>query len=119
MNKIYMMLDEKKDFALVKIGFASNLMIRVYQYTTHNPLTECISVIDTMAKSKRNVEKMFHEEIEKMGLEFVKAKIDGKKTEWFKVEYDSQLYKDIKTKGLNAFKCGKNRKNLGTYILVK
>ena len=119
MNTIYMMMDEKRHFALVKIGFTSNLESRIYQYTTHNPLIECISVVNTMEKSKRKVEKMFHEEVEKMGLEFVTAVIDGKTTEWFKVDYNSQLYTDIREKGLNAFKSGKSRKNLGTFVLVK
>ena len=115
MNKVYLMMDEKKDYALFKVGFASNLSQRFYSYTTHNPLVECISYIETMEKSKRKIEKDFHSEIEKMGLTFIKATMDGKKTEWFKIEYNNPLYKELKSKGLSTFKCGKGRK---CYTLV-
>lgn len=119
MNMIYLMKDEKRDFALFKVGFASNLMTRIYAYTTHNPLNECISTVNTRESSKRKVEEMYHSEIIKLGYKFVNAKIDNKKTEWFKVNYDDPFYTELCEKGLNAFKCGKNRKNYGTYILVK
>jgi hypothetical protein len=104
------MMDEKKDFALFKIGFASKLMIRIYAYTTHNPLAECICYMQTQEKSKRNLEKAFHAEIKSLGLEFVYAIIDGKKTEWFKVDYNSPLYENLKNKGLAALKSGRGHK---------
>lgn len=118
-NIIYLMVDEKKDFCLCKVGYAKKLITRIYAYTTHNPLVECVSYVETMEKSKRHVEEMFHEEIVKRGYEFVNAKIDGKKTEWFKVSYDDPFYKEIKEKGLNAFACGKRRKNHGAFTIER
>lgn len=112
MNVIYLMIDEKKDFALFKVGFTSNLMQRFYSYTTHNPLANCISLVQTQNASKRKVEKLFHEEIKSMGFEFVNAKIDNKKTEWFRVEYNNPMYHKLKKQGLQAFKNGKNRKEI-------
>ena len=119
MNYIYLMKDEKRNYALLKAGFAKDISTRVYAYTTHNPEVQCISTMRTMEKSKRNIEAMFHAEIESRGYEFVTAIIDGKKTEWFKVNYDDPFYAELEEKGLNAFKCGKNRKNYGVYNLAK
>lgn len=110
MNTIYLMLDEKKDFALFKVGFAGTLMTRLYAYTTHNPLCNCISYVHTMEKSKRTVENAFHNEIVKKGYNFINATMDDKKTEWFKVEYNDPFYSELKEKGLSAFQCGKTRK---------
>lgn len=112
MNIIYLMKDEKKDFALFKVGFTSQLMTRLYAYTTHNPLADCISLVQTKSKSKREIEKQFHKEIEKRGYHFISASIDNKKTEWFKVDYDDPFYKTLTEEGLQAFKCGKHRKDL-------
>jgi hypothetical protein len=118
-NITYLMKDEKREFCLFKVGFASNLMSRVYQYTTHNPLNECISYVETMEKSKKKVEEIFHEEIIKRGYTFVNAKIDNKKTEWFKVSYDDPFYTELNEKGLCAFNCGKRRKDHGAFIVIK
>ena len=115
MNYLYLMKDEKRDYCLFKVGFASKLAVRLYAYTTHNPLVNCISTVKTVAKSKREVEHLFHDEVKARGYEFVRATIDGKKTEWFAVAYDDPFYGELNTKGLNAFKCGKRRKNYGEY----
>ena len=80
MNKVYLMKDEKRKHCLFKVGFAKDLKSRVHQYTTHNPEVECISFLQTMEKTGRELEKTFHDEIEKMGYEFITAVIDGKKT---------------------------------------
>ena len=111
----YLMMDEKKDHACFKAGFAKNLSDRVYAYTTHNPEVRCISHIKTMEKSGYKVEKMFHAEILARGYEMVVATMDGKKTEWFKVPYDDPFYTELMTLGLCAFKCGKRRKNYGEF----
>ena len=110
MNAIYLMRDEKRNFCLYKVGYTQDLDKRVNAYTTHNPLVECISFVFTQKRSKREVEKMFHEEIKSMGYTFITAEIDGKMTEWFKVDYTDPLYEALNNKGLNAFKCGKGRK---------
>lgn len=118
-NYIYLMKDEKKDFALFKVGFTSDMERRFTHYTTHNPLIECISYIRTYEKSKRFVETMIHQEIRSKGYKFITARIDGKTTEFFKVSYDDSFYKELNEKGLNAFKFARNRKNLGCYVLSK
>ena len=112
-NIVYLMLDEKKDFALFKVGFTSNLVQRLSQYTTHNPLTRAIDTVVTYGKTKRTVENKFHEEVKKRGYDFVVATADGKTTEWFKVEYTDKFYNELKEKGLRAFDIGKNRKSSG------
>lgn len=110
MTTTYLMKDEKRDFCLFKIGFASQLQTRIYAYTTHNPLTECICFMKSRETSKRSLEKAFHSEIETLGFEFVNATIDGKKTEWFKVEYNHPMYKELCNKGLSALKSGKGHR---------
>lgn len=118
-NAIYMMKDEKREFALFKIGFAKELENRVKCYATHNPMIECVSHMATYTKSKHQVEIAFQTEFELMGYERVSSFINGQHTEWFKVEYNDPFYSELCEKGLSAFKCGKNRKNLGCYVLVK
>ena len=113
LRDIYLMKDEKRHYALFKAGFATNLEKRIYAYTTHNPEVECISHMKTREASKHQTEKMFHEEIVKRGYETVTAVIDGKKTEWFKVDYNDPFYTELCEKGLNAFTCGRRRKNHG------
>ena len=117
MNVVYLMMDEKKNYALFKAGFASNLATRVDAYTTHNPEVRCISYVKTMEKSKHQTEKLFHKEIAKRGYTKVTAVIaDSKETEWFKVSYDDPFYTQLCELGLCAFKCGKNRKNYGEFF---
>ena len=115
MNYLYLMKDEKRNYCLFKVGFATNLNTRLYAYTTHNPEVQCISTVKTQLSSGRNIEKIFHKEIEKRGYEFVSAMIDNKKTEWFKVPYTDPFFGELSAKGLNAFECGKKRKNYGEY----
>ena len=113
MNELYLMLDQKRFYALFKAGFAKNLAKRIYQYTTHNPEVRCISHIKTQLKTKREIEKLFHQEIISRGYEMVTAVIDGKKTEWFRVSYDDPFYAELCELGLCAFNCGKRRKDYG------
>lgn len=117
LRDIYLMKDEKRYYALFKAGYATDLTKRIYAYTTHNPEVQCISHMKTRAASKHQTEKMFHDEIVKRGYETVVATIDGKKTEWFKVAYDDPFYAELCEKGLNAFTCGKCRKNYGELII--
>jgi hypothetical protein len=111
MNKIYLMTMETKDCAFFKVGFSGNLIQRFLAYATHNPICRCISTNDTYAKSKRTVETAYHNEILAKGYDFAISSLNGKKTEWFKVAYDDPFYTELITKGLQAFKTGKNRKN--------
>lgn len=115
MNSIYLMLDEKKDFALFKVGFASNLFQRMIYYATHNAGAQCIDYVKTQVKSKHQVEKQFHTEIKARGYNFYKSSLTGSYTEWCKISYDDPFYTELKSKGLNAFRCGKRRKNYGEF----
>lgn len=119
MNSIYLMKDEKRNFALFKVGFTTNLDQRIYQYTTHNPLIECISYVNTQERSRRSVETTYHKEILKKGYAFIRATMDDKETEFFKVYYDDPFYKELCSKGLKAFECGRSRKDLGCFVLVE
>jgi hypothetical protein len=109
------MCDEKRNYCLFKVGFTTDLDGRLYAYTSHNPEARCISTVKTQLESGRNIEKLFHKEIQARGYEFVTAIIDGKQTEWFKVPYTDQFFGELSAKGLNAFRCGRNRKNYGEY----
>lgn len=119
MNNIYLMRDQKMNYNLYKVGFTKNLEKRVYAYTTANPEACCISFAFTQDRSKRKVEKLFHDEITERGYEFMTATIDGKKTEWFRVYRDDPFCKELDEKGLNAFNTGKNRKTYGELIINK
>ena len=119
MNNVYLMKDEKRNYCLFKVGFTSDLLARMKTYASHNPEAECISVVKTQARSQRFVEKLFHEELKKKGYSFVYSTMNGNKTEWFKVSYEDDFYTELCEKGLNAFKCGKNRKNHGDYNSAK
>jgi hypothetical protein len=112
-NRIYLMVDEKKSHALVKVGFTSNIWQRIIAYVTHNPEVKCLGTIEIQQRTKRAVEKQFHTEITNKGYKFVYGQIISKKTEWFIVEYNDPFYKEILDKGLNAFDTGKNRKFKG------
>lgn len=113
MNTLYMMMDEKRDYALFKVGFTTNMDKRLAQYACHNPLVECISTLATMGKTGRQLEHRVHTELSEMGYDRVVALLDGRTTEWFKVAYTDPLYTELKVKGLLAFKVCKGRKERG------
>lgn len=113
MNTIYLMIDEKNGFAAIKIGFATDMKKRLYQYTTHNPFVYCRDTVKTQAKSGRDIEKSFHNEMLARGYAPVTARMDGKRTEWFIISYSDPFYAEIQSKGLMAFTTGRNRKSTG------
>lgn len=111
MANIYLMLDEKKDYATFKVGYASNLAQRFIAYVTCNCDAQCISVVATQKRSKHKLETCFHDEIIKRGYKFQYSKLmPERKTEWFAVEYNDPFYTELKEKGLLAFNIGKGRK---------
>lgn len=119
MNYVYLMMDEKREYALFKPGFASDIAKRMNQYTTYNPEVRCISHIKTMDKSQHFVEGLFHKEFTARGYERLFGTMNGKKTEWFRVNYDDPFYAELCELGLCAFKCGKGRKNYGEFIAIR
>lgn len=113
-NRLYLLIDEKRYYALVKIGFTSDLKARFFSYGTCNPEIECLDTIAIQQRTNREVEKKFHEELEKMGYSRARAKIITlKKSEWFKIPYNDPFLTEIRAKGFGAFQNGKKRKSLG------
>ena len=110
MNSIYLMIDEKRTFCLVKVGYTKDIKDRVHQYTTHNPLVECFGYIKTQQRSGRNIEVLLHKELVARGYKKVNAIIDNKITEWFAVDYNDEFYNILTDKSLNAFKATKNHR---------
>lgn len=115
MNSLYLMIDEKRDFALVKVGFTTDLKSRLYAYSTHNPFVVCRDTMRTQPRSERKYERMVHEEMARCGYQFARSGVDNKLTEWVVMPYDSPLYANIKACGLKAFKCLRNKKSYGEY----
>lgn len=108
MNYVYLLKDEKRNYCLFKIGFTKDLEKRLKAYATYNPTVELINFCQTKAIRKHATEKAFHKEVEEKGYGFVSSAFKIR-TEWFVVPYDSELYNELSTKGLSAFKNGKNR----------
>lgn len=110
MNSIYLMIDEKKTFCLVKVGYTQDIDQRVYSYTTHNPLAECFGYIKTQDRSGRKIEALLRKELKARGYRQVNAIIDNKTTEWFAIDYNDEFYTILIDKSLNAFRATKNHK---------
>jgi hypothetical protein len=104
MNKLYLMMDEKKDYALFKVGFASNIFQRIVAYSTHNAGATLINTVNTKATSKHQLEKKCHAEIIARGYKFAVSPLTHSTTEWFAVSYDDPFYKELKTFGFEALK---------------
>ncbi len=102
---LYLLMDEKKDTTLIKIGKTSNLANREKAYHTTNPLVEKISYIKI--KKDDIAEKEYHFEMILLGFERVEQ------TEWFKI--NSNIAEFIKYYGFNAFATTKNYHNV-SYI---
>ena len=111
LNTIYMMMDEKKAVCLVKVGFTKELDVRLQAYKAHNPLAECVSIQKTQERSGRAVERAYFEELKHRGFNSVGLPpTRGRASEWFIIPYDNEFYKELKEKGLDAFKCARGRK---------
>ena len=104
------MIDEKRTFCLIKVGYTKDIKKRVYQYTTHNPFVKCFGYIKTQNRSGRNIEVLLHKELTARGYRQVKANMDSKTTEWFVVDYNDEFYNILTDKSLNAFKATKSHK---------
>lgn len=106
MANLYMLIDEKKDFALFKVGYASHLQQRLTTYGTNNAGCELIDCVQTRNSgcSKLHLEKKCHEELKALGYNVVNAKVNGQRTEWIKVEYTDSFYQTLKENGFKALK---------------
>ena len=89
---LYLLIDEKKDFALLKIGYTEDLNKREQAYKTANPL---IKKVAYMKRLGREAEKEFQLELGLLGFN----RID--KTEWYKVPHGVADF--IANYGFNAF----------------
>lgn len=101
-----MLIDEKKDFALFKIGYASNLSQRLMTYSTNNAGCELIDSVQTRknGQSKLHLEKECHNELKMLGYNTINAKVNGKQTEWIKVDYTDSFYQILKNNGFKALR---------------
>ena len=119
MAYIYCLVDEKKDHALVKIGYSTNLFRRLAHYDTHNAELKFIGACECYKKTAHGLEKEFQAEIEKIGFSRLKGSLMRAETEWFAVGYDNQLYIDLMDKGMKAFRTTKNRKIYNPFNVVE
>lgn len=108
---VYLMKDEKKTACLFKVGYTKNIDQRMIPYITHNVWAELVDAVITYKKTKMQLETAIHAELAEMGVEML-AGMDGTITEWFAVDYDSELYKELNKKGLSVFKACKGRKSV-------
>ena len=110
---IYLMKTELRTHATFKVGFtADNNGSRFTQYHTHNPAAELVSMMETYAKTARTLERKVHEELREMGFSIEHGRGTKGASDWFSVEYDSELYNQLNELGLLFFKACKGRKEL-------
>lgn len=109
---IYLMKAEFRTTAMFKVGFTDDLESRMAPYRTHNPGMELVSVLKTYAKTARNLENDIHNELRGMGFTIKHGRGSKGASDWFPVEYDSDLYAALNELGLLAFKSCKGRKEL-------
>ena len=113
MNKLYLLLDEKKFYALVKVGFTKDFDKRKGGYLTANPEAQLVDLVATQERTGRAIEKLFHKELEKRGYLRANGNIEKiKRSEWFRIPYTDPFLQEIQAKGFRAFTNGKNRKSL-------
>lgn len=103
---------EFRTAAMFKVGFTDDLENRMTPYRTHNPGMELVSVLKTYAKTARNLENDIHNELREMGFAIKRGRNSKGASDWFSVDYDSDLYNRLNTEGLLFFKVCKGRKEL-------
>ena len=110
---IYLIKTELRTHAAFKVGFtAHNDNGRFTPYHTHNPNAELVSMMETYAKTKRDLENAIHSELRDMGFDIKHGRGTKGASDWFKVDYDSDLYTALNELGLLVFKACKGRKEL-------
>jgi hypothetical protein len=112
-NRLYLLIDEKRQYALVKVGFTKDFEKRKGGYLTANPEAHLIDLVATQERTGRTIEKLFHQELEKRGYLRANGNIEKiKRSEWFRIPYTDPFLQEIQAKGFQAFTNGKNRKSL-------
>ena len=104
---IYLVKSPDRNGTWFKVGFTSNLMMRLTHYYTHNPNFELLETVDTYKKTKHKLETEIHNEISALGFNFKVAK-NGTKTEWFFIPKENE--EEFERNGLGQFKAVKGRK---------
>lgn len=96
-ERLYIMVDEKPGFALVKDGMSrDNLKNRFNQYRSSNPMLLLVATCEI--RKNQNLEK-----VEKMFYDFLKAKgFEQLHGEWIKVT-DPEVVEGIKRDGFKYF----------------
>ena len=117
-NNIYLMVDEKKEYTSVKVGFTGNFFQRVIAYGTANPDVYCLSRVETYRKTGRELEKALHAELANRGYHRKPSRLTGSKTEWFAIANNDPFLTELMEKGLLAFNACKGRKEVGGWDIV-
>lgn len=117
-NNIYLMVDEKKEYTNIKVGFTGNFFQRVIAYGTVSPDTYCLSRVETYRKTGRELEKAIHAELASRGYSRKYSRLTGSKTEWFAIANRDEFLTEIMEKGLLAFDACKGRKEIGGWDIV-
>lgn len=117
-NNIYLLIDEKKEYTNIKVGFTGNFFQRVIAYGTANPDTHCISRVETYRKTGRELEKAIHAELTGRGYTRKYSRLTGSKTEWFEIKNNDPFLTELIGKGLLAFTACKGRKEIGGWDIV-
>lgn len=117
-NNIYLMVDEKKDYTNIKVGFTGNFFQRVIAYGTVSPDTYCLSRVETYRKTGRELERAIHAELTSRGYTRKYSRLTGSKTEWVAIPNDDSFLTEIMEKGLLAFDACKGRKEVGGWDIV-
>lgn len=93
-----------------KVGFSKDLVTfaksRVQPYRTADPAGVFINRIKTQGRTKMQVERAYHREVESMGYKFGQGP-RGKADEWFFVPFPQAT--EFWSKGLRMFKTTGNR----------
>ena len=103
---IYLVKSTDREGTWFKVGYTTNLVNRLIPYFTHNPCFEIVETVKTQRRTKMELEKAVHEEIQSLGYYFKVAK-NGSLTEWFFVSKENE--KEFEEKGLGQFKAMKGR----------
>ena len=97
-ERLYIMVDEKPDFALVKEGITrDSLKARFNQYRSHNPMVMLVATCELRRRRGQleDVEEMFYDFMKEKGYE----QFHG---EWIKVT-DREAVEAIKREGFRYF----------------
>lgn len=110
---IYLLIDYKRDYAAVKIGYTANILTRFMQYDCHNSDVICVDTMQTYRKTKHSLELAVNAEMARRGYARMRGQLTGKVTEWYKIDYTDAFLSQLETQGLQVFAACNGRKSNG------